>query len=532
MLLRRLAVFRGGWTLQAAEAVAASADLPAEQVLDLLDRLVRQSLVVADATGDHTRYRMLETLRQYADERLTKRGRQQTSRRPHARFFLTLVEAAEAGLRSAGQKRWSRALAEDGANIRAALSWFINTDGEVDAALRMAGSLGMYWHMGRHLEGREVLCGSSLSTAISTSRAVARSKPSRWSSGLARAWCTRARSARQLPERASSCWMPSTTTGRGALSRLLIAVEGVTVGDHSDASGFLEEGEREFEEMDDDWGLAVAAFVRMETCAKHGDAAGHEAASARAISLFRNLDAGWGLSAVLYHRGWSLAQFDRHEEAVGVYREAIDVAAAAGVHNTVQWAQADLGRTLLALGRIDEAAESFVQAGTVRDAAGDDAGPTLAAYGSAVVALRRGDHQSARPLFEAAYRGFDSLGVPQATGLALVGLGACDEAVGDIDAAHTTYDRLLELGESAGEVALVAAALEGLSRAALAESDPSLAAMLLGRAGHLRKVYDRPLAADEALTVNRTEAALRQLLGDEAFRETVERGATTDLVRS
>src|SRR3954453_5871472 len=325
MLLRRLAVFRGGWTLAAAEAVGVSttsADLPASAVLDLLDRLVRQSLVVAETSGDHTRFRMLETLRQYADERLAEAGETEAARAAHVAFFLALVEAAEVGMRSAEQKRWSGVLAEDQANIRAALSWFIDTPGQADNALRMAGSLGMYWHMGRHLEGREVL-----------RRVIAL----QGGSDIARG---RALQAVSLVERPRACLVhPSVQcaaaareslemfdavddTWRGALSRLLIAVEGVTVGDHSDAAGFLEEGEREFEEMDDDWGRAVAAFVRMETCAKHGDAVGHEAAAASAISLFRKLDAGWGLSAVLYHRGWSLAQFDRHEEAVGVYQEA------------------------------------------------------------------------------------------------------------------------------------------------------------------------------------------------------------------
>ena len=74
VLFRRLAVFRGGWTLDAAEHVVAGRDLPPAAVLDLLDRLVRQSLVVADRAAGHTRYRMLETLRQYAADELADAG--------------------------------------------------------------------------------------------------------------------------------------------------------------------------------------------------------------------------------------------------------------------------------------------------------------------------------------------------------------------------------------------------------------------------------------------------------------------------
>src|SRR5207344_493830 len=106
---------------------------------------------------------------------------------------------------------------------------------------------------------------------------------------------------------------------------------------------------------------------------KRGDEAGAQEYADKAITMFRRLGGGWGLSAVLYHRGWGLARFGRHAEAVGVYEEAIDVAGKAGVYNTVQWATADLGLTLLALGRVDEASECFARAGEVSDQVGDDA---------------------------------------------------------------------------------------------------------------------------------------------------------------
>ncbi len=97
MLFRRLAVFRGGWTLTAAEAVVTDTELPAERVLELLERLVRQSLVVLDQSGGHTRYRMLETLRQYATGKLTDAGETTTMDAAHAGFFLAMGEQARPG---------------------------------------------------------------------------------------------------------------------------------------------------------------------------------------------------------------------------------------------------------------------------------------------------------------------------------------------------------------------------------------------------------------------------------------------------
>ena len=75
----------------------------------------------------------------------------------HATYFLEFGESAEAGLRGASQARWFGMLRADHANLRAALSWMAASDGQVDMAQRLAGSLGLYWRLGRHLEGREVL---------------------------------------------------------------------------------------------------------------------------------------------------------------------------------------------------------------------------------------------------------------------------------------------------------------------------------------------------------------------------------------
>ncbi|MGS0684293.1 BTAD domain-containing putative transcriptional regulator [Nakamurella sp. GG22] len=157
LLFRRLAVFRGGWTLTAAEEVVTDTELPAEQVMELLERLVRQSLVVADQSGGHTRYRMLETLRQYATIKLADARETVAMDASHAAYFLATGERAEAGLRGSAQARWLTTLRTEHANLRAALNWMVATDGQTDQAQRLAGSLGLYWHLGRHLEGREVL---------------------------------------------------------------------------------------------------------------------------------------------------------------------------------------------------------------------------------------------------------------------------------------------------------------------------------------------------------------------------------------
>jgi predicted ATPase/DNA-binding SARP family transcriptional activator len=516
VLFRRLAVFRGGWTLTATEAVVTDTELPAQRVLELLERLVRQSLVVLDQSGGHTRYRMLETLRQYATGKLTDAGETTTMDAAHAGFFLAMGEQAEAGLRGPSQARWMGLLRTEHANLRAALNWLVVTDGQDDLAQRLAGSLGLYWHLGRHLEGREVLRrvialpGGSPHSRARALQAVSLVERPRACIVHPSAQCAAAAQEslhvfRQVGDR-----------GRAAFSELLLAVEGIGGGAHPDADAALPHADSEFADLGDDWGRAVAAFVRMEKLTYHADLASVRAAAADATTRFRALKDGWGLSAVLYHFGWALTRFGAPAEAVPVLQEAIDVASAAGVYNTAQWATADLGLALLGLGRVDEAATYFTRAGTARDEVGDDAGTILHTYGQAVLAAARGDHPGARTLFVRAHVGFRRLGVAAPTGLALAGIAATDEHLGDTRAARDGYQQLLEHAESSGEMGLMATALEGLARAALTHREPERAAELITRAAAVRDTYDRPATPSEAAAAAATAAAADRALAETA----------------
>ena len=303
--------------------------------------------------------------------------------------------------------------------------------------------------------------------------------------------------------------------GRAAFSELLLAVEGIRGGAHPDADAALEHAEVEFAALGDDWGRAVAAFVRMEKHTYHSDLASVRAAAADATARFRALDDGWGLSAVLYHFGWALTRFGVPADAVPVLQEAIDVASAAGVYNTAQWATADLGLALLSLGRVDEAAAYFTRAGTARDEVGDDAGSILHSYGQAVLASQRGDHRAAHPLFARALDGFQRLGVAAPTGLALAGIAATEGYLGDTGAAQDGYRRLLEHAESSGEMGLMATALEGLARAALTNHEPERAAELLARAAAVRDTYDRRATPSETAAIEATAAAVNRALTEQ-----------------
>jgi non-specific serine/threonine protein kinase len=157
-LFERLSIFAGGFTLEAVEAVCAVDTLPRLDMLPLLRRLVESSLVVVDrADGLRTRYRLLETLREYAGERLRARGETRQLAMRHCDWCVALVERFDVEWRGPGQAAWFDRMEQEHANALAALRWCIATE-ELERGLRLAGSVWRFWEVHGYLsEGRRWL---------------------------------------------------------------------------------------------------------------------------------------------------------------------------------------------------------------------------------------------------------------------------------------------------------------------------------------------------------------------------------------
>ncbi|MGH3417545.1 MAG: ATP-binding protein, partial [Actinocrinis sp.] len=155
MVLRRLAVFSGGASLDAAERVCGGDAVGPEQVLELLTALTEKSLLIAE--GDSApRYRMLGTIKEYAGNRLAEAGESGLARQEHLAYFTELTETAEPHLRRAEQLRWLAALEAEHDNVGAAMRGAIAA-GEAQAAMRLAAGAGWYWWLGGHkAEGNEL----------------------------------------------------------------------------------------------------------------------------------------------------------------------------------------------------------------------------------------------------------------------------------------------------------------------------------------------------------------------------------------
>ena len=154
ILFRRLAIFAGGFTIEAAETVAAGGTIAAADVLDLLSGLVDKSLVSLETEALEARYRMLETMRQFAREQLEQAGEAAELGRRHALFFLARAEAAAPFL-PVHAEGWQERLVEDIGNLRAAADWFEQDPTAVDDNLRFAAALHWFWFgLGHYREAR------------------------------------------------------------------------------------------------------------------------------------------------------------------------------------------------------------------------------------------------------------------------------------------------------------------------------------------------------------------------------------------
>jgi predicted ATPase/DNA-binding CsgD family transcriptional regulator len=144
-LWARLSVFAGGMDLHAAEEVCSADPIARENVFDLVTALIEKSILTREGEGTQARYRLLETLRQYGEERLVESGAQAIFRRRHCDYYRDLAEQAKAGWFTPRQVEWFNKISQERANFRVALEYCVTAPGEERQALQLAVALYGFW---------------------------------------------------------------------------------------------------------------------------------------------------------------------------------------------------------------------------------------------------------------------------------------------------------------------------------------------------------------------------------------------------
>ncbi len=318
-MFRRLGVFAGGWSLEAAEAVVGGAPVADADVAGMLAQLVDKSLVQVEQLGGDSRYRLLEAIRVFAHERLAEAGERDQFRRRHGEYFVGLAKRSGPRMRGSDQIGWARLLDREDANLRAARTWCEEDRVRGGRGLAMAAGLWEFWHIrGRLREAAEWLTGAL------------------------------ARADEPLADRAE------------ALNGLGVIVS--VSGDHPRGALLFAESIAAYEQVGDLEGLARAWTHLGNGRTLQGDVAGGEVAFARGLELAQRSDSRWHEAFAMYLWGFGASTHGDLERAEQLLGPSIAIFKEVGDGRAVAYGLTILGDCLVQRGAATEAVEPLEEA--------------------------------------------------------------------------------------------------------------------------------------------------------------------------
>jgi len=291
-VLRRLSVFAGGWTLEAAERVCAGDPLEDFEVLDFLTSLVDKSLVVYEEREDTgARYRLLETIRQYAHERLLESGEDGATRGRHRDYFLRLAEEAAPRLLQAKSAVWFQSLHTEHDNLRAALEWCLepeDTQRDGAAELRFCGAMDNLWFLGSHVREARHFLTSALARAAGLGRTAERAAALR-RCGFFAGYQGDYDAARPLLQEALAIAKELGDAKGAGYALKDLAWVASHQRDYNRARPLLEESRALFQESGERYGLAQSLHEMGILAEYEGDYTGARSLYEQVLDLFREL---------------------------------------------------------------------------------------------------------------------------------------------------------------------------------------------------------------------------------------------------
>jgi predicted ATPase/DNA-binding CsgD family transcriptional regulator len=331
-VLQRLAVFAGGCTLIAAEAVCADETVGADAVLDVLAHLVDKSLVVADHKEEGMRYHLLETIRQYALEKLLESGEMDQVRERHCAYFVVWAEQAQTHPYGPSQLAWLGRYEVEHDNLRLALEWCRGDEGRAVAGLRLAVACAPFWRV--YVYPSEGI--AHLAVAFTAAGAQAPTMVRAWAlSHLANLNYLRSdyRAMRLYAEEALSIWRGLGQAGRSGLAFALdlLGELATEVGDYEQAPVFLQE----------------------------------------ALDIYRELDDLRGIGDILMQFGWTAIRTGHYTAAAAHLQEFLVLAQGSGDVRSTAFALAGLGELAMRQGRHERAVELLEESLRLNRSRGD-----------------------------------------------------------------------------------------------------------------------------------------------------------------
>ncbi|WP_227984423.1 BTAD domain-containing putative transcriptional regulator [Nocardia spumae] len=511
-VLRRLAVFSGGASLEAAEQVCANERSDAVEpweVLDLLTALADKSLLLI-IEDDGPRYRMLDTIAHYARERLVESGEEDAVRRAHLEYFTGLADTAEPRLRRADQLRWLATLEVEHDNIavgmRAALA-----AGDAPGARRLAAAAGWYWWLGGHkAEGTELVTAAAELPGEGDDEIRARVY------ALVIHFVSSGRNDQyQLEE-----WIHRTSRLRGdgpsgypllgfvgALERMLQGADALPTA---------------FEPLLGDADPWVRALARLQMGKMRimlgWDGQEADAYLESALAEFRALGERWGISFALTEVANRVASRGEFARAVELFDEAIAAVTEVGANEDLVGMRSRQAQLYWLVGDFEASAAALAAAQRHADRAAWPNAVAELALAKAELARWNGDDEQAREHIVAATTMFG--GDADQPTISAVLRSVLGFLASDLDDARAHHAAACAAASEAGHAPLIAQVLVGVADLALRDGQDERAVRLLAAGTEVRGLHDHAQP-----DVSRIERSARDRLGSRLFEQAVTEGA-------
>ena len=368
---RRLSVFAGGFTLEAAEAICAGEEVDESEVLDLLSRLVEKSLVVSEAMAGESRFRLLETIRQYAREKLMGSDEAAEALRRHRDWYLALVTRLEpqffGGARSGNE---IDELDREHDNLRAALEWSADEPGEAAAGLRLAAGLWRFWEIRGHVvEGRAWL--ERMLAASSEGESLASRSSALTGAGVLAYLQGDYDAAFAFHEESLILHRQVGNPQSVAYAANNLANAALQQGDYARARSLYEESLELVRGAGDTPGSGIALINLADVVARQGDLEAARSLFEESIATFRDQGNSWGMAFALDSFGLVVARHGDRPLARTFHRQAMEISQGLGDERGVARAVGHLAEVAALEGETAEAAKLHLESLAIRQRLGD-----------------------------------------------------------------------------------------------------------------------------------------------------------------
>lgn len=402
-LLRRLAVFASGYSLDTAETVCAGEGIEAERILDLLSSLVNKSLIIAETTGRaEARYRLMETIREYALEKLEESGEVGQLRDRHLTLFLARAEETLPKQFEAYQQLWLNWLQGEHDNLRAALTWALESN-QIEAGLRLASALTLFWEIRGYVrEGvnwlerllAETDEGVSLKVHV---EALVFITFHYMLLGNAQAGITSARKALDLAEAMQDPNSPTLVFARDGL-----ASASRTAGDYQTAFNLTEQNIQYYRHGGPPYYLGMTLLAQGENATQLGY---YDIARERldeSLALARQDGNTFRIAHTLNILGDLSRLEQKYAEAAEMYGQSLEIMRELDAQRDQASLLSNLGFARLHLGEIERAYDSFLESMAIQQSQHNQPGMLECLIGFAATAVEGGQPALGVRLFAAA----------------------------------------------------------------------------------------------------------------------------------